>query len=332
MIKNSNDYGVILDEIQHVPGILSYIQTNVDLDYKPGYFILTGSQNFLVNQPISQTLAGRISIHTLLPLSVHELSEAQVLPAIPEEALFKGFYPIIYSRDYDPTQWYADYIRTYLERDVRTIAAVSDLSTFRRFMKLCAGRTGQLINFTSLANDCGISTPTAKQWLSILEASYIVFLLQPHYQNFSKRLVKSPKLFFYDTGLAASLLDIESSKQIDTHYLRGGLFESFVIAELYKSFYNADKVPHLYFWRDKTGHEVDCIIELGQYLFPLEVKAGSTINPSYFESLTFWNTLAQADPVDSFLVYTGNESYQRSLGTVISWRSLKTIFDKTRKY
>ncbi len=330
LADNHNDYGIILDEIQHVPGLLSYIQTQVDLDYRPGYFILIGSQNFLITQAITQTLAGRISLHTLLPLSCHELLEAKLLPATKEEVLFKGLYPSIYSREYDPNKWYADYIKTYLERDVRTITSVSDLSTFRHFMKLCAGRIGQIVNLTSLGNDCGISYNTAKAWLSILEASYVVFLLQPHYQNFSKRLIKSPKLFFYDTGIAASLLDIENEKQLNSHYLKGGLFESFVIAELYKTFYNADKVPHIYFWRDQTGHKVDCIIERGQQLFPVEVKSGSTITSDYFDGLNYWNSLAKRDPSNSFLVYGGDKDQSRTLAHVVSWQNIQTIIEKTK--
>lgn len=329
LANNQNEYGIILDEIQHVPQLLSYIQTQVDLEYRPGYYILTGSQNFLVTQAVTQTLAGRISLHTLLALSTHELYNAKLLPNTLEEMLFKGSYPIIYSRGYNPDEWYADYIRTYLERDVRTITSVSDLSIFRRFMKLCAGRIGQVVNLTSLGNDCGISYNTAKAWLSILEASYIIFLLQPHYQNFSKRLIKSPKLFFYDTGLASALLDIETEKQLNSHYLRGGLFESFVISEMYKSFYNADKTPHLYFWRDKTGHEVDCIIERGSSLFPVEIKAGLTITSDYFEGLNYWNNLAQANSNNSFIVYGGDKNQSRSLGNIISWRNVSTIFSKT---
>jgi uncharacterized protein len=330
LADNQSEHGIILDEIQRVPELLSYIQTQVDLEYKPGYFILTGSQNFLVTQAITQSLAGRISLHTLLALSVHELDEAKLLPSTLEEMLFKGSYPIIYGRNYDPSEWYVDYVRTYLERDVRTITAVSDLSTFRRFMKLCAGRIGQIINLTSLGNDCGITYNTAKAWLSILEASYIIFILQPHHKNFSKRLIKSPKLFFYDTGLASALLDIESEKQLNFHYLRGGLFESLVISELYKSFYNADKVPHLYFWRDKTGHEVDCIIERGQYLFPVEVKAGLTITPDYFEGLNYWNNFARIDPNKGFVVYGGTQNQSRSLGNIVSWRNISSIFERTK--
>lgn len=331
LADNHNEHGILLDEIQHVPGLLSYMQTQVDMDYRPGYFILTGSQNFLVSQAITQTLAGRISLHTLLPMSAHELIRADLLPNTIEETLFRGGYPIIYSRAYEPTKWYVDYIKTYLERDVRMITSVSDLSTFRRFMKLCAGRIGQIVNLTSLGNDCGITYNTAKSWLSLLEASYIIFQLQPHYQNFNKRVIKSPKLFFYDTGLACSLLDIENEKQLSSHYLRGGLFESFVIAELYKTFYNADKVPHLFFWRDHTGHEIDCIIEKGQYLYPLEVKAGATVNADFFKALTFWNELAQTNPEHGFVVYGGNENQSRSLANVVSWRAIPNIFEYIMK-
>jgi predicted AAA+ superfamily ATPase len=316
---HENPHGIILDEVQHVPALLSYIQTSVDLNRRPGYYILTGSQNFTVNQAITQTLAGRISIHTLLPLSIAELRQADMLPETAEGAMLKGLYPIIYAQEYSPVKWYRDYLRTYVERDVRTLGKVDDLSTFIRFLKLCAGRIGQNVNFSSLANDAGISPATAKAWLSILEASYVIFLLQPHYKNFSKRLVKTPKLFFYDPGLACSLLGIEQEEQLHTHYMRGGLFEAMMIADLYKQFYNADRAPHLYFWGDKQ-HEVDCIVEQADRLYPIEIKAGQTVSGSYFTGLNHWNALAQADPAGAFVIYAGDTESQRSAGTVIGWK------------
>ncbi len=245
------------------------------------------------------------------------------------EAILKGFYPIIYAQNYNPVEWYADYIISYVERDVRTITEVTDLATFQRFMKLCAGRIGQLVNLTSLGNDCGVSYNTIKKWLSILEASYIIFILQPHFENFSKRLIQTPKIYFYDTGLACSLLGIETQEQLASHYLRGGLFESMIITELYKGFYNSDRTPRLYFWRDKTGNEVDCILERGTRLFPIEIKAGMTINSDFFDGLTYWNELAQAKPEDGFIVYGGTENQKRSRGNVIGWSQVATIFDKT---
>lgn len=326
---HENNNGIILDEVQHVPTLLSYIQTSVDLNRRPGYYILTGSQNFMVNQAITQTLAGRISIHTLLPLSIDELKNAEILPQTSELTVLKGLYPIIYGQDYDPSKWYRDYIRTYVERDVRTLGKVEDLSTFVRFLKLCAGRIGQPANFASLAADAGISAATAKAWLSILEASYIIFLLQPHYKNFSRRLVKTPKIFFFDPGLACNLLGIEDEKQLQTHYLRGGLFETMIISDLHKQFYNADRAPHIYFWGDKQ-HEVDCIIEQADQLFPIEIKAGQTISGSYFSGLTYWNSLAETNPAHGFVIYSGDSNSTRSAGNVIGWRQAGSLINKIR--
>jgi predicted AAA+ superfamily ATPase len=326
---HENEHGIILAEVQHVPTLLSYIQTSVDLNRRPGYYILTGSQNFLVNQAITQTLAGRISIHTLLPLSIEELKHAGKLPETSEKTILNGFYPIIYGQDYDPTKWYRDYLRTYVERDVRTLGKVEDLSVFVRFLKLCAGRIGQPVNFASLADDAGISPTTAKAWLSILEASYIIFLLQPHYKNFSKRLVKTPKIFFFDPGLACNLLGIEDEKQLQTHYLRGGLFETMMISDLHKQYYNMDRTPHVYFWGDKH-HEVDCIIEQADQLFPIEIKAGQTISGSYFSGLTHWNSLADADPARGFVIYAGDTNSTRSAGNVIGWRQAGMLINKIR--
>jgi len=324
-----NEHGLILDEVQHVPSLLSYIQTDVDLHYKPGYYILTGSQNFLLNQSITQTLAGRIALHTLLPLSIGELKQANLLPQAPETAMYNGFYPLIYSRKDNPLKWYRDYIRTYVERDVRTLSNISDLDTFQRFMQLCAGRTGQEVNFSALGSDVGISYNTAKAWLSILQASYIIFLLQPHHKNFNKRIVKSPKLFFYDTGLVCSLLGIETEEQLRSHYLRGGIFESMIISDLYKNSFNADRLPRLYFWCDKTKHEVDCVMERGIKLYPIEIKSGKTINADYFDGLSYWNELSGNDPANSFVIYGGNENQKRSRGTVLSWQNITELDDVT---
>lgn len=322
-----NEHGIILDEVQRVPSLLSYIQTDVDLHYRPGYYVLTGSQNFLVNQAITQTLAGRIALYTLLPLSISELKQAQVLTATPEAAMYNGFYPLIYSRQENPARWYRDYIRTYVERDVRTLSNVADLDTFQRFMQLCAGHTGQEVNFSSLGSAVGISYNTAKSWLSILQSSYIIFLLQPYFKNFNKRIVKSPKLFFYDTGLVCSLLGIETEEQMRSHYLRGGIFESMIISDLYKNAFNADRLPRMYFWSDKTKHEVDCIMERGTALYSIEMKSGKTINADYFEGLSYWNTLSGGSATTSFIIYGGDENQKRSAGTVLSWRNTDELHE-----
>ncbi len=322
-----NAHGLILDEIQHVPDLLSYIQTYVDQEKKNGYFILTGSQNFLVMQTISQTLAGRMAVLTLLPLSIQELLENNLIKTY-EQALFYGGYPRIFEQQLLPNEWYPAYILNYIERDARQITQLVDLGAFQRFIKLCAGRTGQLINISSLATDAGVNTQTAKSWLSILQASYIIVLLQPHFTNFSKRLIKSPKLYFLDTGVACNLLEIRSEQDLTTHYLRGGLFESMIISELHKQYYNRGIQPGLYFWRDSHGHEMDCIIDRGSKLTPIEIKAGETIDTSYFDGLEYWNTLSQSDPEQGYVIYGGKENQSRSKGNVISWKSIHKIIDK----
>jgi predicted AAA+ superfamily ATPase len=311
--------GAILDEIQKAPGLLSYIQAHVDEWQIPGFFILTGSQNILLNQHISQTLAGRIAIHTLLPLSLEELQNSSLLPSSMELALFQGFYPSIYSKKIAPNDWVPSYIQTYVERDVRDLKQITDLSTFQKFIKLCAGRVGQILDFNSLGNDCGLSANTVRSWISVLEASYILFLVHPHFKNFSKRLIKAPKLYFYDTGIACNLLGIRSPKELSMHYLRGGLFESMILSDILKQRYNAGLQPNLYFWRDKAGLEIDCILDHGLKLVPIEIKSGQTINSDFFSGLTKWNTLAQNDPANSYVIYGGEERQERSHGTVLGW-------------
>jgi predicted AAA+ superfamily ATPase len=318
---NLNNHGLILDEIQFAPDLLSYIKAHVDTHQKVGQFILTGSQNFLLNEKIAQSLAGRVAILTLLPLSYGELDKASLLSEKIESALFTGFYPRIFDQNVPPEKWYKNYIKTYIERDVRMLKNVENLSVFQHFVKLCAGRIGQILNLSSLGNDCGVSANTARSWISVLESSYIIYLLRPHHKNFSKRLIKSPKLYFYDTGLACSLLEVDNAKQLVSHYARGNLFESFVISEIIKSHYNRDQRPNVYFWRDNRGNEVDCIIEKGQELTPIEVKFGKTINQSFFDGLNYWNNLA-GDTERSFVVYGGDEKQQQKGISILGWRFL----------
>lgn len=218
--------------------------------------------------------------------------------------IYQGCYPLIYASKIPPDRLYPSYIQTYIERDVRQLKNIENLSLFQNFIQLCAGRVGQILNLTSLGNDCGISDNTARQWLFILETSYIIFLLRPHHRNFSKRLIKSPKLYFFDTGLACSLLRI-TREQLPTHYLKGALFESLIISEFYKHYYNHGKIPYVHFWRDHVGHEVDCILEEHQLLIPIEIKAATIISTSFFNGLSYWNNLAHADPANSFLIYGG---------------------------
>ncbi len=317
--------GIILDEIQNVPDLLSYIQANVDRMKKPGFFVLTGSQNILLNHHINQTLAGRIAILTLLPLALEELKRESLLSTKLEVMLFQGFYPPIYASRYAPTDWYANYIRTYVERDVRQIKNITDLTLFQKFIKLCAGRIGQLLNLTSLGNDCGINAHTVRSWLSLLEASYIIFLLYPHHKNFNKRLVKMPKLYFYDTGIACHLLEISSPKDLEMHYLKGGLFESMILADLLKQRHNTGLQPNIYFWRDKSGNEIDCILEKGEKLTPIEIKSGATINSDYFDSLVKWNAIAHSSASKGIVVYGGTEKQIREQGNAIGWKDSEKI-------
>lgn len=321
---NSYESGAIIDEVQYAPDLFSYIQTRVDLSQKEGEFILTGSQNFLLSEKISQSLAGRAAITELLPFSYKEIKEAGRASSSPFEMIYKGFYPRLYDRDIDPLSWYKSYIKTYVERDLRQLTNIIHLKEFDLFLRLCAGRIGQLINLSSLSIECGVSHNTIKQWLSILEASYIIFFLKPHYKNFNKRLVKQEKLYFYDTGLASYLLGIQSAQDLILHYMKGSLFENYVIAELMKTSFNQGQDPHLYFWRDNHGHEIDALIEKGTTLLPIEIKGGQTLSESFFKGLRFWLDLSSSSK--GYLIYAGEEAQKRSEGIeVLSWQDVDKI-------
>lgn len=323
---------VIFDEVQKVPQLFSYLQVASDNAEQKGNFILSGSQHFLLLESITQSLAGRIALLTLLPLSISELVGATTsLPDDPADTIFTGFYPSLYNDSTFPTDWYQNYLQTYVERDLRQIINVHSLSTFQKFVKMCAGRIGQLINFSSLANDCGVSYNTIKEWLSILEASFIIYQLPPYYKNFSKRLIKSSKLYFCDTGLACFLLGLEKKEQVVPHYLYGALFENLVIMELAKMRYNAGRLPNLYFWRDQSGHEVDCIIEGTTTTIALEIKGGKTINQGFFANLDYWSSLASKEncAVKSYLVYAGTQEQKRSQHAVITWQKIQQLFAAT---
>ena len=311
--------GAILDEAQHCPTLFSYLQTHVDERQQPGEFILTGSQQFGLLSDITQSLAGRAALLALLPMAYDELRHVGKVGRNLDKVLFDGAFPPIHDRGLEPRLWYGNYVRTYLERDVRQLINVRDLGVFQRFLKLCAGRTGQLLNLSSLANDCGVTHNTAKAWISVLEASYIVHLLPPHHQNFNKRLVKTPKLYFLDTGLATWLLGIQNSEQLATHAQRGALFETWVISELLKARFNAGETSNLYFWRDRSGHEVDLLIDHGDHLSPLEIKSGQTINRDYFKGLDFWRNLAGETAGKAWLVYGGDDRQTRTDVTILPW-------------
>ncbi len=319
--------GIIIDEIQHVPKLLSYIQTIVDEDKRFGRFIITGSQNFLVNEAVTQSLAGRVALLTLFPFSIEELKNASLLPTILEEALFKGSYPGAYVNEHSPHELYTNYIRTYVERDVRTIKNVQNLSMFQNFMKLCAGRAGQVLNISSLANDCGIDHKTAHGWISLLEASYVLFLVYPYHKKFGKRVTKAPKLYFTDTGMVCALLRIRSAEELSSSYLLGSLFENLIIADLFKQYYNQGITPSIYFWRDQR-HELDCIIDEPRGPFAIEIKSGATVTNNYFSQLTYWAGLSGAPSFNNFVVYGGSENQIRTAANVVAWKDSGTLVSR----
>jgi predicted AAA+ superfamily ATPase len=316
---------MIIDEIQRIPDLFSYIQTITDERGKAGQYIISGSQNFLLNERISQSLAGRVAILHLMPFSYSELSNHGLRAQSVETLIYKGLYPRLYDRDMDPQDFYPNYIQTYIERDVRLLQNVQNLNLFIRFMKLCAGRAGQLLNLSSLAHDTGVSVNTAKSWISILEASFIVFLLQPHYTNFNKRLVKMPKLYFHDTGLVSSLLGISSVEQLETHYQFGALFENFIISELLKKRFHRGERSNLYFWRDHKGAEIDLIIEQFDSLVPVEIKSSRTFSESFFSNLNYWRKLSGELDNQQYVIYGGTENYKTKHGTLLGWDKLKYI-------
>lgn len=324
---------VILDEIQRAPDLFSYIQTQVDEDDRPGQYILTGSQNFLLMAKLSQSLAGRCGVLHLLPFTRAELEAQSVTDAETPACLFSniqtrlacwqtlrtGFYPRIHDHHIPPEIWLADYLRTYVERDVRKLVNIGDLESFEHFLKLCAGRTGQILNFSNLANDCGISVDTARRWISILKTSFIVFLLAPYHRNFNKRISKSPKLFFYDTGLACHLLGIRTDEQLYSHPSRGALFENLIVAEVVKTYMHRRQEPPVYFWRDQSGHELDLLIEEAGALYPVEIKSGQTVNPSMLNDIVWWNRLTGNPASHATLVYGGDQSFTLREMSVRPW-------------
>ena len=308
--------GAILDEIQKAPHLFSYLQQILDETKKKGLFILTGSNNFLLQENITQTLSGRVAYLQLLPLSLQELHGSKKIKADYGWHILNGGYPEVIERKIDPADWYSGYMNTYVERDVRQLKNISNLSQFTKLLRLCAGRTGQMLNLTSLSNDCGIDQKTVSSWLSILQSSFIVYLLKPYHNNFNKRIIKSPKLYFYDTGLACSLLGISNTKQIAVHSAKGFLFENLIIGEMLKKRLNEGKQDNLYYWRDKTGNEVDVLSDEGGKLTVVELKAAETISQDFFSGIDYFSSLNKAD-VKKLLIYGGKQGQQRSNGTII---------------
>ncbi len=313
----------IFDEAQRAPLLFSYLQTKVDQDKIMGQYILSGSQNFHLMKNITQSLAGRVAIFKLFPFDFNELKANKLLSKDYITAMIKGFYPAIFDRDIPSRNFYTNYIQTYVERDITDLINIQDLRTFRIFLSLCAARAGQLLNLSNLAKDCGISQPTAKSWLSALENSYIVFLLQPLHNNFNKRVMKSPKLYFYDTGLLCHLLKIKDEDQIRTNPIKGNLFENMIVAEHVKQNWHQNKMEEYWFWRDSSGHEVD-LIRQDDYLYNvIEIKSTTTITQELFKGITYFANLAKENVKSQTLIYAGLEDQERTIGNVVSWYNLK---------
>ncbi|MEM7585201.1 MAG: ATP-binding protein [Acidobacteriota bacterium] len=323
--------GAIFDEVQRTPELPSYLQSLVDDDPSPGRFVLTGSQNLALMSSVSQSLAGRTALVELLPLDLSEMRRFPKLADDIESHVWTGGYPRIHDRDLPADEWLADYVTTYVERDVRQILRVGDLLQFQTFLRLCAGRTGQLLNLSSLANDAGISSPTARSWLSVLETSYIAFRIPQLHANFNKRLVKSPKLYFYDAGLASNLLGIEQPGQLLTHPLRGALFETWVIAEIFKQQVHRGRKPRLYTYQERGRLEIDLLIDHAGQLTLIEIKSGKTPSSRFFSAQEQFVDRLAANASGPwrlghrFVVYGGDETQERSQGTLLSWRDLDRV-------
>jgi len=315
--------GAILDEVQRTPDLPSYLQPMIDDDPEPGKWILTGSQNFALLESVNQSLAGRSAVLNLLPMSFDELSAFPDAPKTLDRVLFTGGYPRIYDKNLSPSQWLASYVATYIERDVRSVSNVGDLTTFQRFVELCAGRTGQMINYSNLASDVGIAQPTAKAWMSILEASYIVFLQPAYSTNLRKRLVKMPKLHFYDTGLACWLLGLRSADQLATHPLKGSIFESWVVSEIVKHRVHSGESPGLFHYRDHRGVEADLILEHADRLIIGEAKAGQTVTSDLLAPIrNVARALGESKETEQVVVFGGQDRQQRSDALMLPWREI----------
>jgi predicted AAA+ superfamily ATPase len=320
--------GCILDEVQRAPELFSYLQSILDASRDPGRFILTGSQQFGMIQEVTQSLAGRVGMLTLMPFSFTELAKAGCAPNTLENALFSGGYPPLYDQGIDVMPWMNSYIATYLERDVRQVLNIREADSFQRFLRLCAGNVGQLFNASRLGADSGVNHGTIRNWLSVLKASHIVFMLPPHVRSFRKRIVKSPKLYFWDTGLAARLLGIEKAEQLTSHPLRGALFENWVIIELCKARLNRGLDSNLYFWRNNTGLEIDALIDIAGQLLPIEIKSGSTIATDWFKPMERWLELAGEKANQGMLIFGGTESFSHGRIQILPWKETSSAIDQ----
>jgi len=317
--------GAILDEIQNTPELLSYIQVMVDEKGCNELFVLTGSNQLALHKSISQSLAGRTAIFELLPLSIDELAKVDIDLDV-DQYLFQGFFPRIYKEGLDPTQVYRDYVKTYVERDVRNLINIKDLAQFQKFLRLCAARIGQILNINNLCNEIGISNPTAKSWLSILEASYLIIKLQPYYENFGKRSIKSSKIYFTDVGLAAYLLDIHNIDQIKRDPLRGQLVENLMVTELFKHRLNRNIPTNFYFYRDSNMNEVDIIFKEGSQLVPIEIKSSQTFHAEFLKGLKYFEKIAKNVAPEGYLIYTGSHEQKIGNFSVLNYKNFGKIF------
>ena len=316
--------GAVFDEIQRAPQLLSYLQELVDAHKKKaGLFVITGSQNLLLLETITQTLAGRIAFIQLLPFSLTELRDTNFGKQTLDGFLFRGGYPRLYQQRIAPTDYYPNYLLTYVERDVRQIKNISNLALFQRFLKICATRTGQQLNYSAIANDCGIDQKTVLNWLGILEASFIAFRLQPYYNNLGKRLLQMPKLYFYDTGLCSSLLEIENEKQMANHPLRGALMENLMIIELLKSRLNRGLRSNLFYWRDRTGNEIDLLLDQSDAVVPIEIKSSTTFHLNFLKGIRYWQKL-NPKLKSSYLVFNGKDG-QVEKTKILNWKNIAKI-------
>lgn len=322
--------GAILDEIQHVPELLSYIQAIVDEAQIPGQFIITGSHQLELHEAVSQSLAGRVGLLSLYPLTQQELKQAGIELSL-DEQIIHGFYPGVYSENQNPTQAYRFYVQTYLEKDVRQISAIHNLMLFQNFMKLCAGRIGQTIDYAAMSNEIGVAANTVKNWISILEASYIIVRLKPYFENFGKRLIKAPKLYFTDVGLAAYLLDIQMPSHVSRDPLRGYLVENLAIMELVKYRQNRGMEPNIYYYRDNLQKEVDIVIKHGHQLIPVEIKSSQTFSSSFLSGLMYFTDLVGERVNQSYVVYAGELTQTIGKVQVINYKDINDIYRNIEK-
>lgn len=322
LVKNNKK--IIIDEVQRIPDLFSYIQTHVDSSKNNNNLILTGSHNYLMMESVTQSLAGRIGISTLFPLSLEELPLKYQKDL--NKIIYTGFYPRIFDENIRPNSFYRTYLNTYLERDIRLLKNIVDYDSFKRFLKLVAGRAGQVLNIQKLAEDADINLKTAKNWLSILETSYIIYKLQPYHNNYNKRIIKNPKLYFYDTGLLCHLLGLLKPEELDLHYLRGNIFENFIISDLIKANYNYSSFNNFYFWKDSNNNEIDLIIESANEIKAIEIKSSQTAKKDFLKNLKYFKDLPiKNKKVETFLLYGGDQEFTQNDIKIIGWKKLRNI-------